>query len=41
VAININLDKMIHDIITQYKKYGEDGSDTIQKAYEYAKKCHE
>jgi GTP diphosphokinase / guanosine-3',5'-bis(diphosphate) 3'-diphosphatase len=36
----LDTDALIHDIITQYEKYGKGGSDTIQKAYEYAKKCH-
>lgn len=30
----------IRDIIQRYKLYGKEDSDTIQRAYEYAKKSH-
>lgn len=36
----IDIDAVIHDIITQYKTYGTEGIEGIQKAYEYAKKSH-
>lgn len=33
-------DALIQEIILQYSKYGDEGSELIQKAYEYAKKAH-
>lgn len=36
----LDIDGVIHDIITQYQTYGKEGVEVIQKAYEYAKKSH-
>lgn len=35
-----DIDAAIVEIIAQYEIYGKEGSEKIQKAYEYAKKCH-
>ena len=37
----IDMDAVIAEITSRYEVYGKEGSDKIQKAYEYAKKCHE
>lgn len=38
---NIDTDAIIRDIIQRYEQYGHEGSEVIQRAYEYARKAHE
>lgn len=37
---NVDLNKAVQKIITQYETYGKEGSEKIQQAYEYAQKAH-
>lgn len=37
----VDTDGLVRDIIQRYETYGSEGSETIQRAYEYARKAHE
>lgn len=37
----LDTDAIIQDIIQRYEQYGHEGSEVIQRAYEYARKAHE
>lgn len=37
---HVDNDNIIRDIIQQYTVYGREDSSVIERAYEYAKKCH-
>lgn len=37
----VDTDAIVHDVIQRYEVYGNEGSEVIQRAYEYARKAHE